>query len=116
VSRSPADDLSWAEEWVASRRWQEAVTYRETAPHEYTVRKWMPDHVDEYRRFAQLILDRGYDGAFWSQVRKYLDVGSHRYWLMTTDVNESEVINRQPLSYQQPGFRRLSPDTPTDTP
>ena len=34
------DDWEWARDFVAQREWREAVTYRETAPHEYVVRSW----------------------------------------------------------------------------
>ncbi len=29
-----ADDWEWARDFIQRRRWQQAVTYRETAPHE----------------------------------------------------------------------------------
>lgn len=33
------DELAWARAFIAARSWREAVTYRDTAPHEYVVRK-----------------------------------------------------------------------------
>ena len=54
------DEWAWARDFIARRKWNEAVTYRKTAPHEYTVRAWEvggqanPDFADEncMQRFA----------------------------------------------------------------
>ncbi len=35
------EEQAWAADFVAGRRWQEAVTHREKAPHEYSVRQWV---------------------------------------------------------------------------
>jgi hypothetical protein len=42
--------------------WREAVTYRETAPHEYVVRKWEVDEQGnrDFDRFVILIRRFGY--------------------------------------------------------
>ena len=37
---SDREDLAWAREFISQRRWQEAISYRDTAPHGYTVREW----------------------------------------------------------------------------
>jgi hypothetical protein len=34
------DEWAWARDFIARRKWREAITYRGTAPHEYTVREW----------------------------------------------------------------------------
>lgn len=33
------DEWAWARDFIGRRKWREAVTYRKTAPHEYTVRE-----------------------------------------------------------------------------
>jgi hypothetical protein len=35
------EEWTWARDFIAPRRWQEAVTFRATAPHEYTIRQWV---------------------------------------------------------------------------
>ena len=40
------DEWTWARDFIARRRWQEAVTYREKAPHEYTVCQWVKADAD----------------------------------------------------------------------
>lgn len=45
-----ADDWEWVRDFIQRRRWQQAVTYRETAPHEYTVRETSSPKVTS-RRF-----------------------------------------------------------------
>lgn len=52
-----AEELEWARGFICRRRWEEAVTYRETAPHECTVRKWQgsDDANAEFDRFVTLV-------------------------------------------------------------
>ena len=47
------EEWAWARNFVAQRRWREAVTYRDTAPHEYVVREWETD-VQGQCRFRPL--------------------------------------------------------------
>jgi len=122
VERTAEDNVAWAERFIADRRWQEAVTYRETAPHEYTIRGWLPDSVAQegFFRFVRVIRHHGYPAMFWKSRNMYLDVGAYRYWTMGAPVEETEVINRQPIAYEQRGFRRLGDEepasgNPTDT-
>ena len=63
--------------------WREAVTYRETWPHEYVVIK--RDGQEELfaaicKRFCA---GEGVDGRFFSRENKYLFVGNYKYWFMT---------------------------------
>ena len=63
--------------------WREAVTYRETWPHEYVVIK--KDGQEELfaaicKRFCA---GEGVDGRFFSRKNKYLFVGDYKYWFMT---------------------------------
>ena len=70
-------------ELIDSARWREAVTYRETWPHEYVVIK--KDGQEELfaaicKRFCA---GEGVDGRFFSRESKYLFVGDYKYWFMT---------------------------------
>ena len=63
------EEWGWARNFIAARRWQEAVTYRETAPHEYVVRKW---EADEQGKFSvdQAINDSGQGGNLCTTILK----------------------------------------------
>ena len=60
------EDLAWAREFISQRRWQEVVTYRGTAPHDYTVRQWRRGEAAyaDFDRFAILIRHCGYADLF----------------------------------------------------
>ena len=51
LEKPTAEEWAWARDFVAKRSWREAVTYRETAPHEYVVRKW---EIDEQGNRARV--------------------------------------------------------------
>ena len=63
--------------------WREAVTYRETWPHEYVVIK--KDGQEElFAAICKRFCDgEGVDGRFFSRENKYLFVGAYKYWFMT---------------------------------
>ena len=80
------------EVFIARAPWQVAKTMPEI-PHEYIVRWQMPRH--EFEAFARHVLEQGRLGRWFRVERRYFDVGDHRYWVMTTDVSEAMVINRE---------------------
>ena len=91
-----AGDWAWARDFIRRRRWQEAFTYRETAPHEYTVREWVPDGRGsaDFDSFVILIRRFGY-ADFYYQIRHlYWAVDDFKYWTMGWPVSETVVINR----------------------
>ena len=99
-----AQDWAWARDFIRRHRWQEAVTYRETAPHEYTVRKWLPDEggSDDFDQFVTLIRRFGY-ADFYYQVRHlYWAVDEFKYWTMGWPVSETTVINRARVDAAEP--------------
>ena len=87
---------------IAQAPWREAVTYRDTWPHEYVVIKkdgqqdLLAAFVDRIRR------GEGIECSFFSQRRPYLFLGGYKYWMMT-DVDsinledDDDVLNRAPL-------------------
>ncbi|MEZ5288040.1 MAG: hypothetical protein R2712_25245 [Vicinamibacterales bacterium] len=79
-----AGDLAFAQQLIATRRGQEAVTYRRTAPHEYTVRKWRPEAADQadFDAFVLLIRRCGYADFYYRIRHIYWTVGEFRYWTM----------------------------------
>lgn len=70
-------------ELIESALWREAVTYRETWPHEYVL-----SESDGQRELLNAICERfsggeGVDGRFFSMNNTYLFIGEYKYWLMT---------------------------------
>ena len=91
-------------ELIARAPWREAVTYRETWPHEYVL-----SEKDGQRELFEAICERfradeGVSARFFRMNNTYLFIGDHKYWLMTDyndiDPNNDEgdyVINRARL-------------------
>ena len=87
---------------IAHAPWREAVTYRDTWPHEYVVVK--KDHQEELlAAFCDRIArGEGVECRFFHQTRQYLFLGDYKYWTMTdcADIDlESDdyVLNRARL-------------------
>lgn len=70
-------------ELIARAPWHEAVTWRDSWPHEYVmVRR------GEHEELLAAVCERmergeGVEGEFWGVKRKYLFLGDHKYWTMT---------------------------------
>lgn len=84
--------------------WREAVTYRETWPHEYVVIK--KDGQQELmgevcRRFCA---GEGVNGRFFRMINKYLFIGDYKYWLMTPchkiDLDKDDYVLNRALIYR----------------
>ena len=68
---------------IARAPWREAVTYRDTWPHEYVL-----TGKDGQRELLAAVRDRfrageGVAGAFFRTNNTYLFIGEYKYWLMT---------------------------------
>lgn len=106
-----AEAWAWARDFIRHRKWQEAVTYRETAPHEYTVRKWVPDETGsaDFDRFVSLIRRFG-SADFYYEIRHlYWAVDEFKYWTMGWPVSETTVINRARVDAVEPWRDRSGP-------
>ena len=84
-------DLTLAE-LIARAPWREAVTYRETWPHEYVLTQ-----KDDQRELLDAVCARfkageGVACRFFSMNNTYLFNGDHKYWLMT-DYNNIDPSN-----------------------
>lgn len=96
-------------ELIANAPWREAVTYRETWPHEYVVIK-----KDGQQELLAAFCDRiqrgeGVECWFFHQKRRYLFLGGYKYWTMTEcpDIDleaDDDVLNRAPLYYDRRDF------------
>lgn len=98
------EDLVWAEGFIARRKWREASTYRETAPHEYTVREWESGEraQQDFDRFTTAIRRFGYADFFYESRHIYWVVGEFKYWTMGWPVAETTVINRARVDSPEP--------------
>ena len=107
--------------------WREAVTYRETWPHEYVL-----SEKDGQKDLLAAVVERfkadeGVTCRFFHMNNTYLFVGDYKYWLMV-DYNEVDaygeegdyVLNRAPLYRDrrdfviQPGDTGRPEDYPTE--
>lgn len=99
-----AEECEWARDFIRRRRWQEAKTYRETAPHEYTVRDWQrgENANAEFDQFVALLRRCGYADLYYDFRLIYWAVDEFKYWTMGWPVAETTVINRVPLGAPEP--------------
>ena len=79
-------------ELIASAPWREAVTYRETWPHEYVLTE-----KDDQRELLAAVCARfrakeGVASRFFRMENTYLFIGDCKYWLMT-DYNDIDPYN-----------------------
>lgn len=101
------EERAWARDFIARRRWQEAVTYRKIAPHEYTVREWVPGEKanEEFDRFTTFIRRFGYADYYYRIRHIYWVVDDYKYWTMGWPVGETTVINRARADAPEPWKR-----------
>ena len=79
-------------ELIARAPWREAVTYRETWPHEYVL-----SERDRQQELLDAVCERfrageGVASRFFSMNNTYLFIGEYKYWLMT-DYNDIDPYN-----------------------
>ena len=116
-------------ELIDSAPWREAVTYRDTWPHEYVL-----TDKDNQRQLLDAICARfrageGVACRFFRMNNTYLFIGDYKYWLMTDYNNidpyndaDDYVINRARLYRDrrdfiiQPGDTGKPEDYPTNSP
>ena len=101
---------------IANAPWREAVTYRNTWPHEYVVVK-----KDGQEQLLAAFCERigggeGVECRFFHQTRRYLFLDDYKYWIMVecSDVDldaEDEVLNRARLYRDRRDFVIQEGDT-----
>ena len=88
-------------ELIFQAPWREAITYRETWPHEYVLTE-----KDGQQELLTAVCERLRSGEgvrcrFFSMQNRYLFIGDHKYWLMThwDDIKPgvNYVLNRAQL-------------------
>ena len=77
---------------IALAPWREAVTYRDTWPHEYVVVE--KDGQQELLAAFSHRISRGegVECSFFHRTQKYLFLGEHKYWTMAGD--DDVILNR----------------------
>ena len=104
-------------ELIGRAPWREAVTFRDTWPHEYVLSR-----KDSQRELIQVVCARfrageGVAGTFFGRPNTYLFIGGHKYWMMThwdsvdLDDGQDYVLNRAPLYRDRRDFVIQGGDT-----
>ena len=102
---------------IAAAPWREAVTYRDTWPHEYVLLQ-----RDQQRTLFEVVCARlkageGVSGRFFRMRNTYLFIGEYKYWLMTDhheldmDSDVEYVLNRARLYRDRRDFLIQPGDT-----
>ena len=103
-------------ELIANAPWREAITYRDTWPHEYVVVN-KGDQEELLAAFCERIgRGEGVECRFFHQTRPYLFLGDYKYWIMLDcsdiDLNAGdEVLNRARLYRDRRDFVIQEGDT-----
>ena len=98
---------------IAAAPWREAVTYRDTSPHEYVLLQ-----KDHQRELLEAVCERvcdgeAFDGYFFRRPTAYLFIGDYKYWFMSScdtikaalDATDSDfVLNRARLYHDRRDF------------
>jgi len=78
--------------FVEAAPWRFARTYAATWPHEYVVQN--AENAPMILALARHIFERGAEGRFYSQIRKYHHEGGKVYWSMDPTPEATTLINR----------------------
>ena len=101
---------------IAQAPWREAVTYRDTWPHEYVVIKKDGQEALLAAFCERIQRGEGVEGSFFGHRKKYLFLGGHKYWTETDcpDIDltaEDDVLNRALLYRDRRDFEIRPGDT-----
>lgn len=102
-------------ELIRNAPWREAVTYRDTWPHEYVLTE-----QDAQQELLSAVCGRfrageGVTCRFFNMQNTYLFIGDHKYWLMThwdrIEAGTNYVLNRAKLYRDRRDFVIQSGDS-----
>lgn len=94
VTMANQDQIDRITSYIDSVEWKFAKTYANTAPHEYTIRKWNPNLDDMFVEMAQFIREWGYVEYFYRTPFRYFNFGELKYWTMNETIENTNIINR----------------------
>ena len=104
-------------ELIGRAPWREAVTYRDTWPHEYVLSRKDGQHELVELVVARFRVGEGVAGTFFGRPNTYLFIGAYKYWLMThwnvlnLDDGQDYVLNRARLYRDRRDFIIQTGDT-----
>ena len=104
-------------ELIAHAPWREAVTYRDSWPHEYVLSRKDGQGELVEAVCARFRAGEGVAGCFFGWSNTYLFIGDHKYWLMThwdtvdLDDGQDYVLNRARLYRDRRDFVIQQGDT-----
>ncbi len=104
-------------ELIDRATWREAVTYRDTWPHEYVLSRKDGQHELVELVVARFRAGEGVAGTFFGRPNTYLFIGDYNYWLMThwdavnLDDGQDYVLNRARLYRDRRDFVIQTGDT-----
>ena len=89
---------------ISSAPWREAVTYRNSWPHEYVVIKRDGQQALLAAFCARIAAGEGVECRFFHQKRNYLFLGDYKYWTMTDcsdiDLESDDYVLNRALLYR----------------
>jgi hypothetical protein len=94
ITLMETNDLDFCREFIEKRRWQFART-QPWNPHQYTIKLWLPEEMDDFYRFATLIATQGFTAPWGKRSWPYLDIDEHTYYTFGDPLNTTSVINRK---------------------
>ena len=84
-------EVEWFRTFVSGRRWQIG---KADPTHEYTIRNWLPEGVDDFVRAVEVVRELGEPALFESRTYVYLRVDAMKYWTMGEPISDTTVVNR----------------------
>lgn len=88
-------------QYVCMVRWQNAKSYENTYPHEYTVKQWCPLREAWFESIVVGIRKYGVKKKFGKRTYIYLKIDNKAYWTLGYSVSHTTLINRVALTDKQ---------------
>lgn len=79
-------------QFIDTAPWREAVSYADTWPHEYVVRKDVDDEL--FMQAVTHVREHGAPEPFYSATYIYWHDRGYAYWSMGAPVTETTILNR----------------------
>lgn len=92
-------DLIWWTDKISTLDWVFAVTYAESAPHEYICDRTEGMSHNDFERASRIIHTFGRPQKFFKWTRIYFEYDGWKYWTMDDDHREVTLINRGRASH-----------------
>ena len=87
----PKNDIR---QFIDNAPWREAVTYRDTWPHEYVVRDQVDD--DMFEAVVKYVREHGVEEPFYHKRHIHWYDRGCSYWTMGAPIAETTILNHSP--------------------